>query len=230
MAPDDTRSGKEKSPTPKVIHANPFHHNHFADANKTSSSFDGRHSIHAPAGDSTTRDVTAVPAGPTPLAMPGGIEIEVQAQNQPVPQMNASSFDESGTGPITPRARGIFFTIRNIDHKYDLDRPISAARIRGASLSDIFGIVSQHSGIPLKTIDRMTLKSIFAKKHVENIVDVLHKGADEQTWHDVKEKIRRRYEVVVDNDPSQEKFEIRVDVGDIPDVASKDMYADELLW
>ncbi|KAH8654999.1 hypothetical protein BGZ60DRAFT_418196 [Tricladium varicosporioides] len=214
MAPDITQSGKEKIPTPKH------------------SSFHGRHSIPSTAGDAATENATTTQTESISLAISGGTV--VQAQNQPIPQMNISSSDEAGTGmgtgPSTPRPRGIFFTIRNKDHKYDLDRPISAARIREASLSSIFDIVSQHSGIPLKTISRMTLKSIFAKQHVENIVDVLRKDAEEHTWLDVKEKIRWRYEVVIDNDPSQEKFEIRVDVGDIPDIASKDICADDLLW
>ncbi|KAH6670155.1 hypothetical protein B0J14DRAFT_641094 [Halenospora varia] len=106
----------------------------------------------------------------------------------------------------------IFFTIRDIALKYDLDNPIPASRVRELTLTEFFSLISQHADIPYSSITRLTFKVVFASHAVTQTELVVSKEAEDKVWAKVKKEFRRRYIMVMSTTPEQREFEVLVDV------------------
>ncbi|KAH8654996.1 hypothetical protein BGZ60DRAFT_435406 [Tricladium varicosporioides] len=119
----------------------------------------------------------------------------------------------------------IFLTTRDKSGNYNSDNPIFASRLRNCSLKNLFDMVSEHSGVPYDSISCLTFRSVFATGFSTNLMDLLEKDGQEETWHELKRKMRRRYRHVKNTKPEHDDFEVLVDIGNTTNVIWGNVHA-----
>ncbi|KAF4636025.1 hypothetical protein G7Y89_g2077 [Cudoniella acicularis] len=168
------------------------------------------------------------PTSPTPTVgtlMEDDTESHFRHLTPMTPQSCSSDINHQFFIPPSGSARRheIFLTFPDKNLNYDIDNPISASKLRDSSLSDFLVLISEHSGIPSSSITCLTFTFVFASRFVGNVKDVVYKDASEQTWIDLKTKIKRLFRIVRSRDPREDSFEVLVDIGDTREVLCEEV-------
>merc|ERR1712137_1123701 len=121
---------------------------------------------------------------------------------------------------------GIFLTLQDRNGKYDMENTVPFSRLRDSSILNFFGIVSQHSNVPLRDINSLTFSFIFAEEFIPlaQTKAVVHKNSKAEEWETLQERLKRSARICISRRTKQKIFEVLVDIGDPREVPSQESW------